>query len=169
MLILLLLLFYYSYSAFMHFTYPIKYTSEVLKNAKKYKINKYLLLATIREESRFNNNSVSEKGAIGLMQLMPTTAKWISLKRGIAYNEKHLQKVNYNIDQGSWYLNYLLKHYNNLDLALASYNGGTKKVDQWLAQNPRIKFSDHIFPETKNYIISVKKSTKIYKDLYPDL
>ncbi len=166
-LILINLLFYYSYNLFTGLAYPIKYKESVIKAANEHGIDKYLILAIIREESRFNSTSVSHKGAVGLMQLMPKTAGWISNQRKTSFNKNKLYAPQYNIDSGSWYFSYLRKRYGSDELALAAYNGGTVLVDKLIA-GPRKNISKSYYPETRNFIIKVSESRKMYKKLYPD-
>lgn len=168
LLTLLALLFYFSYSYFMSVAYPLKYKKQVLDASKIHKIDKYLILAIIREESRFKKNSVSKKGAIGLMQLMPRTANWICAKRGRPYDKKKLGSPSVNIDFGSWYFSYLLKRYKRRDLALAAYNSGTGVMDRWLKENPRHNLKEFVYPETRDYVTRVIKSQKTYKTLYSE-
>lgn len=165
---LVFILFYFSYGYIMNAAYPLKYKEAVQKAALDHKIDKYLVLAIIREESRFQKNSVSKKGAIGLMQLMPKTADWISSKRGLSIENKSLFEPAVNIDQGSWYYSYLKRRYNNQDLALAAYNSGSSVLDRWLKKNPPTKLQKFIYPETRDFVKRVNKSQKIYKELYPE-
>ena len=90
----------------------------------KYNINIKLLLAVADEESGFNSNEVSDKGAIGIMQLMPSTAKELNIDN--PYNPEQ------NILGGAEYLKGLLDKYDgNTDLALAAYNAGVNSVDKY--------------------------------------
>lgn len=165
---LVILLFYFSYSYMMGVAYPFKYKKLVKKAALRHNTDKYLLLAIIREESRFKESSISKKGAIGLMQLMPKTAKWISLKRGLAIDKQSLFKPAINIDQGSWYYSYLKQRYKRQDLALAAYNSGTSVLDRWLKENPQGKIEQFIYPETADFVQRVNKTQEIYEKLYPE-
>lgn len=165
---LVALLFYFSYGYFMSLAYPLKYKKIVRKATIAHKVDKYLLLAIIREESRFKKNSVSKKGAVGLMQLMPKTANWISTRRGLPIEEKSLFEPAINIDQGSWYYSYLVKRYKYQDLALAAYNSGTSVLDRWLKENPQGKLEQFIYPETRDFVQRVNKTQKIYRKLYPE-
>ena len=164
----LTLLFYFSYQLFITVSYPLKFKSDVLEASNKHSVDKYLILAVIREESRFNKDSTSDKGAIGLMQLMPKTARWISQQQGNTYNKKQLLSATTNIDYGTWYLNYLQKKYNKRKLALAAYNSGTTIVDEWLVKHPEGNVSEFSYPETRNFIARVTISRRIYKNLYDE-
>src|SRR3712207_2781259 len=83
-------------------------------------------------ESRFRDQT-SHAGAKGLMQIMPTTADYIARRSGgTAFEQGDLATPQINISYGSWYLRYLLRHYDgNVVLALAAYNAGEGTVDEW--------------------------------------
>ena len=112
-------------------------------------------------ESRFRDQT-SHAGAKGLMQLMPATADYIAHKSGgTEFEQGDLADPQINIAYGSWYLRYLLEHYNgNTALALAAYNAGEGKVDEWWREaadrGEHFRVADHIpFPETRAYVTKV--------------
>ena len=109
-------------------------------------------------ESHFRDQT-SHAGAKGLMQLMPETADYIAQKSGgTAFVQGDLATPQVNIAYGSWYLRYLLDHYDGREvLALAAYNAGEGTVDAWAAEasarGERFRAADHIpFPETRHYV-----------------
>ena len=130
--------------------------------AQKYGQDPKLIQSIISRESNFNSNAVSPKGAIGLMQLMPQTAKRFNVKD--PFNTKD------NIEGGVAYLDYLIKLFDNdLELALAAYNAGENNVMNYSGIPP--------FKETKNYVKNVinsykgeriEKMNKIYKIIKED-
>jgi hypothetical protein len=100
------------------------YSSYVQKSAQKYEIEPELIHAVIRTESNGNCRAVSKKGAMGLMQLMPSTASDMNV--GNPFNPEE------NIDGGTRYLRYLIEKFNgNLTLAIAAYNSGPKTVERY--------------------------------------
>jgi hypothetical protein len=120
------------------------YQSIVADKASKYEIDPSLLHAVIKTESNGNRWAVSRKGAMGLMQLMPTTASDLAVRNPFDPEE--------NIDGGTRYLKYLIDRFNgDLTLALAAYNAGPKAVEKKGAV-PQIT-------ETKQY---VKKVLSLY-------
>jgi soluble lytic murein transglycosylase-like protein len=121
------------------------YNSLIRKAASKYQVEPDLIKAVIKTESNGNYRAVSKKGAMGLMQLMPTTANDMSVSN--PYNPEQ------NIEGGTKYLRLLLDKFNgDLTLALAAYNAGPKVVEKYGNVPP--------YSETKNY---VKKVFSLYK------
>lgn len=151
--------------------YPLKYATEIDKYSKKLDLDPYLISAIIYEESRFKKDSRSSAGAIGLMQIMPETARWIGSRSEIDVDEGSLLVPEENIALGTWYFSWLLDKYENETLALAAYNGGDKNIDMWLEENDNIsdeKFIEKIpFKETKDFVERVRISRSRYEDLYP--
>ena len=125
-----------------------KYASMIANAALKYKVEEKLLHAVIQTESAYNVKAISSAGAVGLMQLMPETAK----RYGVTNRTNALQ----NIDGGTHYLKDLQKMFNsNLKLVLASYNAGEGAVKKYNNTIPP-------YPETRDY---VRKVMNLYKRL----
>ncbi|MEX2104543.1 MAG: lytic transglycosylase domain-containing protein, partial [Bacilli bacterium] len=74
--LLIFVFLFLSTSIFWRFMFPVKYIEEIFVHAEQYDIDPYLVMAIIRVESKFVPDQTSKKGAIGLMQIMPETAKW---------------------------------------------------------------------------------------------
>ena len=149
--------------------YPNDYKLTVEKCAQSYGISEELIYAVIRAESKFDENAVSDKGALGLMQIMEPTGDWAAEKLNIEVSD--LCQPQVNIEIGSYYLSYLLDLYeNDLDCALAAYNAGKTNVDKWLRDKKYSKDGktlDEIpFDETREYVKKVKRNMKIYDFLY---
>lgn len=152
--------------------YPLYYKETIDKYSKEYKLPAPLVASVIKTESNFNVFAESNKGARGLMQITPSTGKWIAGKLQMkSYNDDMLYDPEVNIRLGCWYIRYLYSTYdNNMILAFAAYNGGRGNVDKWL-ENERISKEgtnlEHIpFKETKNFVIRVNNNYKIYDKLY---
>ena len=133
-----------------------------------------LLLSLARQESEMDPQAISRAGAIGLMQLMPATARQVSRSLGLAYSRSRLRSdPAYNIALGSAYLAELLETFGgNRPLALAAYNAGPGRVEEWLRTygDPRGGKVDPVdwielvpFAETRNYIQRVLESTEVYR------
>ncbi len=126
----------------------------------------------IYAESHFLDQT-SQAGAKGLMQLMPETADYIAEKSGgTAFVQGDLASPQVNIAYGSWYLRYLLEKYDGREvLALAAYNAGEGKVDEWAAaagaRGESFKAADHIpFAETRHYVQRVLDARVQYRRTY---
>jgi soluble lytic murein transglycosylase len=113
--------------------YPVSYVDEIRGGAESTGLSPFLILAVIREESRFDPDVVSRAGAIGLMQVMPSTASWHSgLTDSIRLSAEDLRDPEKNIRAGTEYLRYLLKRFDGSVIgALASYNGGEGRMARW--------------------------------------
>lgn len=120
---------------------PAHYLTKIKKLAKKYDVKEALIVAVARAESSFNPFAVSPKGAVGIMQLMPDTAK----KYGV-YNRYNAEQ---NLEAGVRHLKYLHDKYKNLTLTLAAYNAGEEAVKKYGGVPP--------YKETRGYIKRVMK------------
>jgi len=153
--------------------YPLKFEGLILRQAARHDLEPALLAAIVYEESKFNRASRSEAGAVGLMQLMPSTAEWASKKLGRPELAADLIEPGANLVLGSWYFRRLLDRYHSVALALAAYNGGQRNLDRWLGENSgrgRDEVIDHIpFVETREFVRRVERSRKIYRWLYFEL
>jgi len=128
---------------------PAKYEDTVRLTAKQYALEPSLVKAVIRAESNFDPMAISPKGAMGLMQLMPDTARMHEVRNAFDPTE--------NIHGGVRHLRYLMDRYaGRLDLVLAAYNAGTKPVDV-AGGIPRIA-------ETEEYVRRVRFFHAAYKN-----
>ncbi len=142
--------------------YPIRYAPAVMQAAHDYHLPRNLILATMKEESGFREDSNSRASAEGLMQLLPSTSAWIASKRGVAYRKEVMLDPSVNIDYGSWYLRYLIDQLGSDTLALEAYNAGITNVRDWEKQNPGYV----AFGETDQFVKRVKRSVTMYDQLY---
>ena len=155
--------------------YPLDYAGSIRSEAAANRLDPEMVAAVIYQESGFKVDSTSRSGAVGLMQLMPSTAAWIAARTGEpAPTTGELKQPDINIRYGCWYLRYLLDRYQGSQvLALAAYNGGAQNVDQWLASartagEPFSTVVDIPFKETRDYVRSVDRIEDIYKRAYGD-
>jgi soluble lytic murein transglycosylase-like protein len=112
---------------------------EVKKASKKYDIDPMLVISIITVESSFDKNAVSSRGAIGLMQLMPHTAKDLCLEMGMSEHNCKVRDSKTNILIGTYYLSKLsAKYNNNMKHYLAAYNYGPTAIDMVLSENDRV-------------------------------
>jgi soluble lytic murein transglycosylase len=143
--------------------YPLRYTAIVRGHASNYHLDPALLAAVIETESKFNADARSSAGAVGLMQLTPTTAEGIAqYTGGHNFHLSDLTNPEINVRYGAWYLRHLLDRYHgNERLALAAYNAGEAHVDQWQNEHVGIQFG-----ETRDYVDKVERLKKIYRRAY---
>jgi soluble lytic murein transglycosylase len=160
--------------AIVHFTqpawyqrlwHPLRYEQIVLGHARNYRLDPALLAAVIYQESKFDARARSDRGAIGLMQLLPETAKGIAARTGGSrFVVSDLYDPEINVRYGAWYLRHLLDRYGSERLALAAYNAGQANVDRWRARRQAIAF-----PETRHFVEHVEALTKTYRHAYASL
>ena len=144
--------------------YPLAYESIVRGHAENYDLDPALVAAVIYQESRFRPRATSPSGAIGLMQLLPETAKGIALRTGgRRFRVADLYDPEINIRYGSWYLRHLLDSYGDLRTALAAYNAGRRTVDEWRRRGEGIRFA-----ETRAYVRSVLRAREVYAGAYAE-
>lgn len=149
--------------------FPVVYKEHVNKAAKQTSVNPLLIFAVARQESAFMHDAKSPAGALGLMQLMPATAKQTAQKNGLSFNVQDLITPEKNIALGSRYLNHLLGVFDgNRILAAAAYNAGPTRVKKWLnkekgTQLPYDVWIETIpYKETRGYVQNVLSFSVIY-------
>lgn len=149
---------------YAQFRYPLKYEHIVVGHARNYDLDPALVAAVIYRESKFDPDAESSSGAIGLMQLLPDTARGIALNTGgNAFVVDDLYDPEINVRYGSFYLRRLLRKYDDERLALAAYNAGQTNVDEWIETGEGIAF-----PETREYVDDVLELRDIYARTYAD-
>ena len=146
----------------------LKFYPLIEQYSKEYNVDPLLITSVIKVESNFNPDAKSKKGAIGLMQIMPSTAKEISEKylNIYNYNEEKLYEPELNIKLGVYYVKILSDMFNNnINLVLASYNAGLGNVQKWQQENPIIEYDSQEMPfkETQNYVSKIDKIYNILK------
>jgi soluble lytic murein transglycosylase len=142
--------------------YPLRYEPIVRGHARNYDLDPALLAAVIYQESKFKAGAESKSGAIGLMQLLPDTAKGIALHTGgTQFRVQDLYDPEINVRYGAWYLRHLIQKYRDERTALAAYNAGQDNVDQWRRAGEGIQFA-----ETRAYVDRVEKLKRIYRRAY---
>ena len=149
--------------------YPNKYIDIAKKSAEEYDVSPYLVMAVIKAESGFDSTVVSNKGAQGLMQIMPETAQWCTDMMGIT--KADLFEPEHNIKMGTWYLHYLIERFGGrVDVALAAYNAGPGKVAEWLENDEYshdgVELNKIPYPETERYVQNVLKYYEKYEEMY---
>lgn len=151
--------------------YPLLYKDEITAVAEKYGIDAALVFSIVRTESGFEPIKVSGKGAVGLMQVLPSTGKYIAGKKGIS--EYDLFDVSTNLDFGCYYWVYLSEKFCGIEETAAAYNAGEGRVSEWLKKEEYSsdgKRLDKIpYRETREYVKKICESLKRYRKLYGKL
>jgi peptidoglycan lytic transglycosylase len=148
---------------------PLRDASVIRKQAAAKHLDPALIAAVIYAESKFEPRP-SSAGAQGLMQILPATAYYLAhLSGGSRFTAGDLATPSVNVAYGSYYLRYLLDHYNGDELlAVAAYNGGLANVDRWTAQaGGHLTLSEIPFPETRAYVQRVLSAQQAYRATYP--
>jgi len=144
--------------------FPTKYKNYVVKYSNQYDLDKALVYAVIKAESNFDKNATSKSGAMGLMQLIEPTAKWIANEFNEPYDETRIYNPETNIKYGCFYLRYLTDKFKNFDAVVCAYNAGEVAVRKWIDQEGNIDVSKINYEETAIYLKRVKGYFAIYKN-----
>ena len=153
-------------------TLPLRHEDIIRQQAREKGLDPALIAGVIYTESHFRDNQTSSAGALGLMQLTPTTARYIAHKSGgTQFVVDDLATPQVNIAYGTYYLRYLLRRYDgNEDFALAPYNAGEGNVDKWIAaarERDRALTIDAIpYAETRAYVSRVERAKREYRRAY---
>lgn len=151
--------------------YPNGYLPTIQHYADS-QIDPYLVAGIIREESLYNPEALSPVGAIGLMQLMPTTAQLVAKKIGMnSFERDDLFIAEVNIQLGVKYVGQLLREYEGKAIhVIAAYNAGPNAVKRWAAKNGHRETDEFVelisYKETRRYVKRVLTSYHVYRDLY---
>ena len=150
--------------------YPLVYNAPVTRYTATNKLSEGLIYALIRAESEFSPGIKSHAGAIGLMQLMPATAKAVSGEKG-SFNPQNLVIPDYNIRLGTSHFRGLLKAFDGeVVYSIAAYNAGTAAVNRWRKNLKGLKLDEFVenipYQETRDYVKKVYASAATYRQLY---
>jgi soluble lytic murein transglycosylase len=160
---------------FAYLMYPVPYPVQVLENAAQYDLPPHLVYAMIREESHFDRKAVSRVGALGLMQLMPETGRYVARELEMPeVTEDGLLEPEVNIAFGIWYASSLYdRSRNNYLWMLAAYNAGPSNANRWFRSGRKgstaVEVVDRIdYKETRRYVKRIVESANVYHTLYFD-
>lgn len=149
--------------------YPLKYEDEISEASEEFSVPKEIICAVIYAESSFDKDARSSAGALGLMQIMPSTFKDIQKALKTDYTEDDLLDPAVNIRAGTYYLSYLYGQLGNWETVHAAYNAGIGTVWTWLGDERYSKDGrlTHIpYGETKNYVKKIETAKEKYATLY---
>jgi len=153
--------------------HPLKHEALIARESSATDLDPYLVAASINVESGFDPGTVSGAGAVGLMQVLPSTARQVARRAGhpTKVTVESLKDPELNVFVGTRYLADRIAQYGATDVGLAAYNAGSVAVDRWLAESRRSgrPFRDVVdFPETRHYIDEVLAQREVYATLYPE-
>lgn len=152
--------------------FPRPYWSDLKRFSVANGLDPYLVASLIRQESEFNPAAVSRANAVGLMQLLPKTGKLVAsqakLKR---YNASQLFTPTVNLQLGTRYFRGMVDKFGgSFEHALAAYNAGSDRVEEWMGQGPyrdSPEFVESIpFTETREYVQAILRNASVYRQLY---
>ena len=151
--------------------FPLAYWDLIQKYSAQHDLDPYLVAALMAQESTFVADIVSSAKAVGLMQMLPSTARQYARKLKLPYSAKLLRNPDANIRMGTAYLADKINEFGGVHLALASYNAGERPVHRWMAEHPSdvdtSEFIDDIpFPQTQNYVKKILGTADDYRRLY---
>ena len=153
--------------------YLAPYRSELQEHIREHGLDEAWVYGLMRQESRFATGAKSETGASGLMQVMPSTARWVANKLGLkSYRNALIHQLDTNLRIGTYYMKSVLsRSENNPVLASAAYNAGPVRALQWRADKPlegAIYAETIPFEETRDYVEKVMSNTVYYADQFGD-
>ncbi len=152
--------------------FPRPYWADLKRFSVANRLDPYLVASLIRQESEFNPLAVSRANAVGLMQLLPKTGKVVAHEVELKhYNPTQLFTPAVNLQLGTRYFRGMVDKFGgSFDHALAAYNAGSDRVEEWMGQGPyrdSPEFVESIpFTETREYVQAILRNAAVYKQLY---
>jgi len=156
---------------FLEMYYPLRYENLIREASDKKRLDPYLVMALIRQESAFNPNAKSWVGATGLMQIMPATGQELGDRVYGSFSTSRLADPEVNVELGTRYLRQVIDLFDgNVELALAGYNGGPYRIRRWRQENPSQPLDEFIegmpLSETRGYVKRITLLRTSYQELY---
>ena len=152
--------------------FPRPYWSDLKRYSLSNGLDPYLVASLVRQESEFNPLAVSRANAVGLMQLLPKTGKTVAHQESLKhYNPTQLFTPAVNLQLGTRYFRGMVDKFGgSFEHALAAYNAGSDRVEEWMGQGPyrdSPEFVESIpFTETREYVQAIMRNAAVYKQLY---
>ena len=150
--------------------FPLPYEPNVRSAAARNQIDPMLVAGLIRQESAFESKAMSHAGAVGLMQVEPTTARKLARELKVRYARIRLTDPGYNLQLGSRYLANLIQSFMTPEAALAAYNAGEDRVVQWTTGQNYLETAEFVesipFTETREYVQIVIRNSQVYRTVY---
>ena len=150
--------------------FPLPYEIDLRSSAARNQLDPMLVAGLIRQESGFESKALSRAGAVGLMQVEPKTASKLARQLKVRYARARLTEPGYNLQLGSRYLANLIQAFGTREAALAAYNAGEDRVEQWTAGQNYLEIAEFVesipFTETREYVQIVIRNADAYRSIY---
>lgn len=147
--------------------YPVVYREEIEAAAAEFAVPPEICFAVVFTESGFDETALSRAGAVGLMQLMPSTFTYLCAKLGEELPPEQIYDANTNLRLGIYYLSLLHRRFGVWETVYAAYNAGPSRVAKWLKEYGQDGILTEIpIEETKTYVARVSRAAEYYKTLY---
>jgi soluble lytic murein transglycosylase len=151
--------------------FPKAYWGDLKRFSTQNELDPYLVASLIRQESEFNPNAISHANAVGLMQLLPVTGKKVAKEVNLHhYSASQLYTPTVNLQLGTRYFKSMVDKFGSFEYALAAYNAGSDRVQDWLAagkyRDPQEFVESIPFTETREYVQAILRNANVYKQLY---
>ena len=174
MIIIVVILFVLFKDKLLKILYPKTYSEIISVYAEEYDVEENLIYAVIKAESNFDSQAVSNRDAIGLMQIVEETAIDVANRNQIDIDTENITEelldIDNNINIGTKYLSTLLTQYGNIEVALAAYNAGIGTVNNWIdkqiIQADGSDIENIPYKETNNYVRKILRDYGVYNELY---
>jgi soluble lytic murein transglycosylase len=151
--------------------FPRPYWTDLKRYSTRNELDPFLVASLIRQESEFNAGAVSHKNAVGLMQLLPGTGKKVAKEEKLRhFNANQLFTPGVNLQLGTRYFRTMVDKFGSFEYALAAYNAGSDRVEDWLAagnyRDPQEFVESIPFTETREYVQAILRNASVYRQLY---
>ena len=159
------------YKTFLSLSHPVRFKNDIIYFAEKNMLSPTVVASVINVESSYKKNAMSNKKAIGLMQIKLDTANYLNdINNTEHISETQLFDAKTNIEYGCMYLSYLVEKFEDIYTSLAAYNAGETRVRSWLKSEEFSADGKTLiyipYKETANYIEKIKKNIKFYQKIY---
>ena len=157
---------------YWRYLYPLGWEDSLRARSERHELDPHLVAALIRQESEFHPGARSRAGALGLMQIMPGTGRILFRRLGIpGFSSRKLTQPDLSLRLGTFHLKEVLEDFDwELEKALAGYNAGERRIEEWMALGPFDEPAEFVeaipFSETRGYVQSVLRNREMYERLY---
>lgn len=151
--------------------FPKPYWVDLKRFSNENSLDPYMVASLIRQESEFNPNAVSNKNAVGLMQLLPKVGKGVAKQEKLKhYDSSQLFIPATNLQLGTRYFRSMVDKFGGFEYALAAYNAGSDRVEDWLGDGKYRDIDEFVesipFTETREYVQAIMRNANVYRKLY---